>query len=112
MPLLETAPATAEPRQTLAASSEAQPREFEVRLQAVEDCWVSITADGQTVMEDVLSASSEKTVRARREISLKVGNAGGVKVFFNGKLLPPLGEPNKTSMVSFTPEGLQAEGQP
>jgi cytoskeleton protein RodZ len=104
--------ATAGPRQTPAAGSEAQPQEFEVRLQAVEDCWVSIAADGQPVMEDLLSASSEKTVRARREISLKVGNAGGVKVFFNGKLLPPLGEPNKTSMVNFTPEGLQVEGRP
>ena len=63
------APAPAEP----AASSG-----LALTLRAKERCWVSVRADGQTVLDRVLAAGESETVQAEGELVLSVGNAGGL----------------------------------
>ena len=85
----------------------AHSQEFELRVHAREDSWVSITADGKERYSGTLTASSEQVVRARNQVTLTVGNAGGVEIFHNGQAIPSLGELNKARTVTFNSKGLQ-----
>jgi cytoskeleton protein RodZ len=100
-------PAPGSTPQSPASGRQAEAGEFEVRLQALEDCWVSVTADGGQLIAATLPASTERTIRARNQLVLKLGNAAAVNVFFNGTPVPPLGLANQTSTLTFTPAGLR-----
>lgn len=57
--------------------------------------WLRLMVDGKTVLEQTLSPGQVRTWRARREIRLRTGNAGGVEVTVNGQELGLLGEPGQ-----------------
>ena len=65
---------------TPAPSPEEPPAEegLALTLSAKERCWVSVRADGRTVLDRVLSAGESETVQAQGELVLSVGNAGGL----------------------------------
>lgn len=77
---------------------------IDVKIHANQDSWVSITADGKTIMKGTLSAASEKAVRARDQVVVVLGNVGGVEVSYNGKPLE-LGKPGEVKKITFTPTG-------
>jgi len=89
-----------------AATSAAVPGEFTVVIQAREESWISITADGIAISSELLSAGSERTVRGHKEIMVKAGNAGGVDFRFNGQKLDIGGESGEVKTVSFGPHGI------
>jgi cytoskeletal protein RodZ len=89
-----------------AAAVAATPGEFTVVLHAREESWVSITADGKTVPSEVLAAGDERTVRGRKEISVKTGNSGGIDFRFNGKKLDTGGTSGEVKTVTFGPGGM------
>jgi cytoskeleton protein RodZ len=80
---------------------------FVVRVKAKEDSWISIVADGKTVMSDVLPKESEKSFRAQQSVVLKTGNATGIELFYNDKLVPPLSPDGKVKTLEFTSAGLR-----
>ena len=82
------------------------PGEFTVVIQAREDSWVSITADGKTTASELLAASDERTVKAQKEIIVKVGNSGGVNFLFNGKKVETGGEYGVVKTIAFGPHGI------
>ncbi len=84
----------------------AVPGEFTVVIQAREESWVSITADGRTAPSELLPAGSERVVRGRKEIIVKAGNAGGVDIRFNGQKLDIGGEFGEVKTVTFGPRGI------
>jgi cytoskeleton protein RodZ len=95
-----------------AALSEAMPVSgtFAVRLKANQDseeCWVSITVDGQPPVEAILAAPYEKTIQATREVVIKAGSVGALDFFFNRKPLPPQGDYGVVKTLIFHPDGLQ-----
>ncbi len=91
-----------------AASDEAGAApEFVLQIHARQDSWVSIIADGKSVMKGVLIASRDTSVRAKQKVTLTAGNAGGIEVSFNGKPQPSLGTTKEVRTVTFTPEGMQ-----
>jgi cytoskeletal protein RodZ len=61
-------------------------------LAANQDCWVSVSADGATVLDRVLSAGETQTLEAHGEIVLSVGNAGGLSFRVNDQPGAPLGK--------------------
>jgi cytoskeleton protein RodZ len=83
--------------------------EFAVKLHATEGAWVSIQADGKTVMEQLLSPDFERTITAKDKIVIKVGKPGALEVSFNGKPVGPLGPSDKTVTRTFTSEGLMTQ---
>lgn len=89
-----------------AATSAAAPGEFTVVIQAREESWVSITADGKAISSELLPAGSERTVRGRKEIIVKAGNAGGVDFRLNGQKLDIGGESGEVKTVTFGPRGI------
>jgi cytoskeleton protein RodZ len=88
------------------ATPAAAPGEFTVVIQAREESWISITADGRTVSSELLSAGGERAVHGRKEIMVKAGNAGGVDFRFNGQKLDIGGESGEVKTVSFGPHGI------
>jgi len=94
------------PKNLLAATPAATPGEFTVLIQAREESWISITADGKTVPSELLAAGEQRSIRGRKEIIVKAGNAGGVDFRFNGKKLDTGGEYGEVKTVTFGPQGI------
>jgi cytoskeleton protein RodZ len=88
------------------AEKKASEKEFFVVIKAKEDSWISVVADGHSVMQKVLSADRQKLVKAARQIVLRTGNAGGIEVSFNGKSLGALGNENEPRTLTFSATGL------
>ncbi len=79
-----------------------------VLIKASEDSWVSITdADGKPVFEDTMEASTEKSIEARSEIKVKVGNLGGLDFWFNGTKLATQGDEGEVKTLTFDATGLR-----
>lgn len=80
-----------------------------IRLEvfAREDSWLSVSADGKNLGQGMLTAQKSRTIRAQKEVRLKLGNVGGVEVSFNGHPVNIDGEPKQVKEFTFTPEGLQ-----
>jgi cytoskeleton protein RodZ len=60
-------------------------------IEAVESSWVSARIDGGETKEVFLDPGEKVTWKASDHFLVSLGNAGGVKVLFNGKPLPSFG---------------------
>ena len=80
---------------------------IDVKIHANQDSWISITADGKTIMKGTLPAASEKAVRAKDKVVVVLGNVGGVEVSYNGKPLENLGKGAEVKKITFTPTGYE-----
>jgi cytoskeleton protein RodZ len=115
VPAVESAPPA---REATAESSPSEPAQaapekpvkpekvFVVQVKAKEDSWVSIVADGKSVMERVLTAEKNKKIKAGKTLILRTGNAGGIEVTFNGVSLGSLGNENEPRTLTFNAAGL------
>lgn len=88
------------------AGSPPPERVFSLMVTAKEDAWVTVTADGRTVISRVLNAGEQQTFRAGKRIVLTTGNAGGVDVAFNGRNLGSIGNESEVRTLTFTASGL------
>jgi cytoskeleton protein RodZ len=80
---------------------------FVVLIEAEENSWVSITADGKTILEGTLIAPAVKAVKAQKQIVVKAGNVGGLSFAFNGKKVPAQGGSGEVKALTFEATGLQ-----
>lgn len=78
-----------------------------LNLSATETTWLSITSEGKNIFSGVLEPSQTKTLRASDMAKMKVGNAGGLDVLWNGKPIGPIGPRGQVRVVLFTPENFQ-----
>jgi len=92
---------------TSATEPKKQSGSFVVSIKAREDSWISITADGKQIMQDILVAPVEKAVAARSQVVIKTGNAGGLDFSFNGRKLPLQGDYGEVKTLTFGANGLQ-----
>ena len=88
------------------ASPAATQGEFTVVIQAREESWTTITADGKTISSELLPAGSEREIRGRKEIIVRTGNAGAVDFRFNGKKVDTGGDYGEVKTVTFGPHGI------
>ncbi|HEX3684902.1 MAG TPA: RodZ domain-containing protein [Bryobacteraceae bacterium] len=119
---------SAEPRKTTAISNVPQisqaPREpvdtadttpsapqpdaaFRVELSAIERTWLSIVADGQETFTGVLETAETKVLEGRETARIRMGNAGGLNVVFNGRAIGSLGPRGQVRTVVFTRTGYE-----
>lgn len=87
-----------------AATAEGSP--IQLKVVAHEDSWYSLSADGKDLGQGILVAEKSRNIRAQKEVHLKLGNAGGVEISFNGKPVNLDGEPKQVRELTFTPDGL------
>ena len=78
-----------------------------LRLSATERTWLSISSGGHEIFSGILQPSESKTLRGLDMATMKVGNAGGISVRWNGKPIGPLGSSGQVLTVRFTPEDFE-----
>lgn len=84
------------------------PAIFSLTIRAAQTTWISITADGKPVAHETLIAPAHTSVRATREIAVKVGNAAGVSFALKGKEFPAQGNAGEVKTYVFDSTGLQS----
>jgi cytoskeletal protein RodZ len=97
-PEAETPPAaSAEPRPSVAAPpatpvDTAAPKGSQrLVVRAMEPTWIRVQTDDGRVAEELLPAGATREWTSAKRFVVTVGNAGGIEVELNGRLLPPLG---------------------
>lgn len=78
-----------------------------LNVSANEETWFSLSADGKTVFSGILAEGENKAFRAKDNARMRIGNAGGLDIVFNGKATGPLGPLGQVVTVVFTPEKFQ-----
>lgn len=73
-------------------------------LKGLDKSWVQVTMDGgQSSSEVDLDEGETKTYKALKSFKVKVGNAGGVQIQFNGKPLGILGATGQVVEIELPP---------
>jgi cytoskeletal protein RodZ len=81
-------------------------------LMAHEATWLSVSSDGKPVFSGILQPNQSKSVGGRQFAKMRVGNAAGLEVRLNGRLLAPLGARGQVLIVLFTPDNFQIFSPP
>lgn len=82
----------------------------ELHIVATETVWVEIGRDDGPGEEFWLEPGDTHTLTANDSFSLKVGNAGGLSLAFDGRALPPLGESGQVVRVRLPHPTAHANG--
>jgi cytoskeleton protein RodZ len=82
------------------------PGAFTLDLRADEQSWVQISSEGKVLWTGMVNKDATKTFRASKELIVKLGNAPGVELSYNGKPLPRFSQDAKTRTLTFTTQGL------
>jgi hypothetical protein len=95
-------------------AAESTPADYKVMLDllAHEATWLSVSSDGKPVFSGILQANQSKSVGGKQFAKLRIGNAAGIEVRLNGKLLGPLGARGQVLIVLFTPDNFQIVSTP
>jgi cytoskeletal protein RodZ len=83
-----------------------------VDLLARETTWLSVSSDGKPVFSGTLLPNETKTVSGNQFAKVRIGNAAGIEVRLNGKLLAPLGARGQVLTVLFTPGNFEVVAPP
>lgn len=94
-PLAAVKPATEKKEMTAPVSLETE---------ILNDCWVQVTIDGKVILSEVLPAQTKNTWQGKESVSLRVGNAGGIQVRYNGEDLGVLGKQGEVLTKTFAKE--------
>jgi cytoskeletal protein RodZ len=102
---LETA-STAAPTVDVSTTTDGSGRVV-LSLSATEKTWLSITSNGKNIFSGFLEPSQSKTLTGAENATMKVGNAGGLAVMWNGKPIGPIGPRGQVRTVRFTTENFE-----
>jgi cytoskeleton protein RodZ len=75
-----------------------------IKIAATELTWIAITADGKTIFSGLLQPTQELTLGGKERAFIRVGNAGGLALSWNGKAIGPVGARGQVRNVVLTPE--------
>jgi cytoskeletal protein RodZ len=78
-----------------------------LKLSATERTWLSISSNGKEIFAGVLQPSESKTLTVLDRATMKVGNAGGIDVLWNGKIISPLGTRGQVLTIKITPQDFE-----
>jgi hypothetical protein len=76
-------------------------------LAATERTWLSVTSGGKEIFSGVLQPGESKILTGLEVARMKVGNAGGIEIQWNGKPVGPIGTSGQVKTILFTPDNLQ-----
>ena len=104
---VSTAPAT--PAASAAASSAASQGSdvpvgaHKLIITATEECWVHSSADKTDTRQFSLHKGDTFALTFSKSLELKLGNAGGVRLRYDGEELPPAGQSGQVRNLVFPP---------
>ena len=102
-PAVPAAAATAAPTATDQGAILPGPNDLVVSLTFARSCWLSASADGTRVVYTTRAPGSTQVLKASRQITMRVGDAGAVGWTVNGRTLAPMGGPGEVRTVVLTP---------
>ncbi|MBD5539261.1 MAG: DUF4115 domain-containing protein, partial [Desulfovibrio sp.] len=94
--------ATAAPAQ--APDDAANPGQHKVIITATEECWIHSNADRTDTRQFSLRKGDTFALTFARSLELKLGNAGGVRIRYDGQNMPPAGQSGQVRTLSFPPQ--------
>src|SRR5262249_21757608 len=78
-----------------------------VEIKADEAVWVSAKADGKYLFSATMEPRASRTVDGAKEVTVRLGNAGGVTISLNGKPIGVAGPKGQVRTIQFTSGGFQ-----
>lgn len=92
-------------RATAAADDEvASPGQHKVIITATEECWIHSNADKTDTRQFSLRKGDTFALTFARSLELKLGNAGGVQIRYDGQPMPAAGQSGQVRTVTFPPQ--------
>jgi hypothetical protein len=88
--------------QTAALQTPEDPNEVVLSIMANEETWVSIASHGKVLFSGILQPSESRTLKGGEVATMKVGNAGGIDIQWNGKSIGRIGPRGQVRTVRFT----------
>lgn len=92
----QTEPAAKEPEKVY--------ENVEVTAKFLDNCWLSVKADGETVFEGTAEKGAEMNWQGKESVDILAGNAGGVELTFNGKSVGSMGQKGQIAERHFAKE--------
>jgi cytoskeletal protein RodZ len=78
-----------------------KPTQVTVNVKVEDECWVRVTIDGKPELEKVLKKGEKYEWTAKKQLTIRAGNAGGLVVSFNEEKEKTLGELGQVEEVTF-----------
>ena len=99
-----TEPIAAPTTGLVSAPAVQQADEIVVLIEATSPSWVAASTDGTRVLYRTLQPGERETLRAAREIALRIGNAGAIAWTINGQPRGVMGTPGEVRDVTLSPQ--------
>ncbi|MFA5038436.1 MAG: helix-turn-helix domain-containing protein [Candidatus Omnitrophota bacterium] len=79
-------------------------------VRAKTKTWLQVKVDGRTAFQNILNRGAAESWTANQKIEMMIGDAGGVELELNGRILEKIGRPGQAlKQVVVTREGLTVE---
>ena len=93
---------------TAAQAGEAQPgAQHKLIITATEECWIHSNADKTDTRQFSLHKGDTFALTFSKSLDLKLGNAGGVRLRYDGEELPQAGQSGQVRNLTFPPADRQ-----
>lgn len=76
----------------------------QIALTALDPVWVDVVTDGRRVLTRTLETGETQSFGAGQAIRLRTGNAGGLRIVYNGRAIDAVGPKGQVRTVTFTPQ--------
>lgn len=77
------------------------PGDRTMEIRAVQNCWLSAQADGGRIRDAFLRPDERLVVSFEKKLELKLGNAGGVELFLDGRPWPLQAKSGEVMVLRF-----------
>lgn len=77
-----------------------------LRINAIDTSWMRVMIDNKFNDEFTLSPSLTKSLKAKSNFSILIGNAGGIELVLNGKKLPKIGKKGEIKNIKVDLDGI------
>jgi cytoskeletal protein RodZ len=74
-----------------------------VKMNVIEDSWVEVVVDGNSVFEGTLPKGTQRTWNGKKQVVVNAGNAGGVALSYNNAPFKPMGTTGEVQSATLPP---------
>jgi len=96
-----------EAKEAVVAAPSHSAKGVELEITARYNTWIKVTSDGELLFKGILKKKESDIWRAKKKISLELGNAGGVNLTLNGKNLGYPGKKGEKKEIIVTKDGIK-----
>jgi len=100
------------PRDHARATPASTSSDLVVTLEADRPSWIAATTDDQRALYRIVPAGSKETLRASREIKIRVGDAGAIRWSVNGRNAVPMGLDGEVRNATVKSDNVTNTGSP